>query len=143
MTTIYLGGGKRKGARTSRPLMAALRKAGLRIAFDWTTGEEWEGAVLTAAQKRGRAEACIDGLHRSDVFWYAAPALEKSEGSHGELIGSMLLGKHTIASGPALEAFGRIFPLMTSELYPTHFDALRAIVERWGSGVLIEGTVTA
>lgn len=121
---VYVAGASSERFTVIRPTISRLRAVGCVVTHDWTTCPGFD-RPSTEEEKRQWAAEDLQGVRSADLLWYMAP-VDKSEGSHGELMAAIVLGKRTVVSGPWW-AHGRIFPLLAGERYDDHEVAFMAI----------------
>lgn len=122
---VYVAGGRSERVSVCRPMIDALRAAGIEVAYDWTRDPGWDDPAQHDALRAARAD--LRALLRAHVLWYVAPA-DRSEGSHAELGAALAAGIYVVASGETLGADGRIFPQLAHEVYASHALALDRVV---------------
>lgn len=127
--SVYVAGGSAERLTVVRPLLNALRAAGLTITHDWTACEGYE-RPSSDLERAAWARADLDGVKRANVVWYVAPQ-NPSEGSHAELGAAIVLRKRLIVSGPHASRESRLFALL-GERYDTHEEALAELVRAAG-----------
>lgn len=129
MTILYLAGGSSERLAVCRPLVDHLLSAGVPVAYDWTRDPGWDTpGGPSAADLLASARRDLEAVRRAHVLWYVAPAAP-SEGSAAELGAALAMGKRVVVSGPHARAAFRMFPLLATESYGTHEEALAALVE--------------
>ena len=123
------------GASADRALIAGflaeLRAAGWTVTYDWTTDPNWTDPLHPRAVS---AQNDLDGVIAARTFWYVAP-IAKSEGSHFELGGAVLLRRFfgggqprtILTSGPIWD-HGRIFPSLGNRHFAEHHLALAWLI---------------
>jgi hypothetical protein len=126
--TVYLAGGSSERLTVCQPLVDRLLAAGVRVAYDWTRDPGWSVPDPDLARAARRDLAAV---REAAIVWYVAPE-RASEGSAAELGAALALGKRVIVSGEHARAPWRIFPLLGEEFYPSHEDALRAVLALTG-----------
>lgn len=111
-----------------QPLIDGLIAAGIDVTHDWTRDPSWDRdpSTVTVADEVSWVKRRIDCVRKADILWYAAP-MSKSEGSHGQLVLAIGLGKTVVASGQ-LDAHGRLFPSVAQRAFGTHDKALAYII---------------
>lgn len=129
MTILYLAGGSSERLAVCRPLVDHLLSAGVPVAYDWTRDPGWDTpGGPSAADLLASARRDLEAVRRCHVLWYVAPAAP-SEGSAAELGAALAIGRRVVVSGPHARAAFRMFPLLATESYGTHEEALAALVE--------------
>lgn len=121
---IYLAGGSSERILCAE-YMRRLRERGHTITHDWTSSEGFT-RQLNHSEQREEARRDFQAVLDADLVWVMIPA-EKSEGSHFELGAAVALNIPVVTSGPHRTAQHRIFPLLVTDHYESHLDALIAV----------------
>ena len=113
--SVYVAGGSDERLTVIRPLLVSLLASGVGITYDWTHSTGYD-RPLSPAETKEQARLDLVGLRNADLVWYVAPEA-KSEGSAGELVAALALGKTVFASGPHALRESRIFVLLAAKIF--------------------------